>query len=34
MDKKDITKFFLIIRTSIIKRYNHGFSSTKTRKFK
>ena len=34
MDRKDITKFFPIIRNNIIKRYIHYFSSTKTRKFK
>ena len=39
MDRKDITKIFLIIRNNIIKRYNHYFnnhyfSSTETRKFK
>ena len=34
IDRKDITKFFLNFRNSIIKRYNHYFSSTKTRKSK
>ena len=29
MDRKDITKFFVIIRNNIIKRNNHYFSSTK-----
>ena len=34
MDRKDVTKFFLMIGNNVIKRYNHYFSSTKTRKFK
>ena len=34
MDRKDITKIFLINGNSIIQRYNHYFSSTKTRKSK